>query len=149
MNNVCQSGRVTRDPQLRKTNSGTAVVAFNLAVNRDRIGKDGKKMVDFIPCVIWRKGAENFVKYVKKGTLVEITGFNSTRTYQKGDTKVFVMEVTALTFRVLESRSAIEHRQQAADHTAPASEEFPEDGSYDPYDSGHTWVDISDDDMPF
>lgn len=81
INNVVLIGRLTRDPELRYTPSNVAVATFNLAVNRNFKGANGEREADFINCIMWRKQAENFANWVKKGALVGITGRIQTRSY--------------------------------------------------------------------
>ncbi len=69
INNVVLVGRLTKDPDLRYTASGTAVATFTLAVNRNFTNQSGNREADFINCVIWRKSAETLANYARKGTL--------------------------------------------------------------------------------
>ena len=70
INNVVLVGRLTKDPDLRYTSSGTAVATFTLAVNRNFTSQNGNREADFINCVIWRKSAETLANYARKGTLL-------------------------------------------------------------------------------
>ena len=75
LNNIVIMGRLTRDPELRRTGSGTAVASFTLAVDRDFSGKDsGEKETDFIDCVAWRNTAEFVSKYFTKGRMAVVSG---------------------------------------------------------------------------
>ena len=74
INRAVLTGRLTRDPELRYTTSGTAVVSFTLAVDRQFRNQNGDRDADFINCVIWRKSAENFSNFTHKGSLVGIEG---------------------------------------------------------------------------
>ena len=75
MLNVCIiMGRLTRDPELRRTGNGTAVSSITLAVDRDFTGKDGQKETDFIDVVTWRSTAEFVNKYFKKGSMAVVSG---------------------------------------------------------------------------
>ena len=95
INRVVLIGRLTRDPELRKTQSGTSVCSFTLAVNR-RQNQDGTQDADFINCVAWNKLADNIQLYQKKGNQLGIEGRINTRSYdnQQGQ-KVYVTEVIA------------------------------------------------------
>ena len=94
MNVVALIGRMTRDPELRRTAQGDAVTSFTIAVERDYTGKDGQKEADFINCVIWRKPAENVEKYCSKGSLVGVKGGIQTRHYDNAQgQRVNVVEV--------------------------------------------------------
>ena len=82
INRVVLVGRLTKDPEVRYIQSGTAVVSFTLAVNRQYTNQQGQREADFINCVIWRKPAENFANFTKKGSLVGIDGRLQTRNYE-------------------------------------------------------------------
>ncbi|MCD5186257.1 single-stranded DNA-binding protein [Enterococcus gallinarum] len=107
INNVVLVGRLTKDPDLKYTSNGTAVVTFTLAVNRNFTSADGTREADFINCVIWRKPAETLANYARKGTLLGVTGRIQTRSYdnQQGQ-RVYVTEVVADNFQLLESKKA-------------------------------------------
>ena len=75
LNHINIMGRLTRDPELRRTGSGTAVASFTLAVDRDFSGKDGgEKETDFIDCTAWRNTAEFVSKYFSKGRMAVVSG---------------------------------------------------------------------------
>ena len=75
LNNIVIMGRLTRDPELRRTGSGTAVASFTVAVDRDFGSKDGgEKETDFIDCVAWRNTAEFVSKYFTKGRMAVVSG---------------------------------------------------------------------------
>lgn len=137
INNVTLVGRLTRDPELRHTTSNVAVATFNPAVNRNFKGANGEREADFINCMIWRKQAELFADWCKKGNLVGITGRIQTRSYdnQQGQ-RIYVTEVVAETFQQLEKRDNSAN-QSNIEEQMPAS--F---GATNP-------LDISDDDLPF
>ena len=75
LNHITIMGRLTRDPELRRTGTGTAVASFTVAVDRD-FGKNenGEKETDFIDCVAWRNTAEYISKYATKGRMVVVSG---------------------------------------------------------------------------
>jgi single-strand DNA-binding protein len=153
INRVVLIGRITRDVELRYTQSGIAVGTFNLAVNRQFIDKNGKREADFIGAVIWRKAAENFANFTSKGSLVAIEGRLQTRNYEKGGQRIYVTEVIVDNFSLLESRSESEKRRGKSradqhdthDEYGEAEETF---NNADPFVGGQE-VDISDDDLPF
>lgn len=74
MNHVVLMGRLTRDPELRRTQSGTPVAAFTLAVDRGFVTGDGERKTDFIDCVAWRKTADFVANYFVKGQLAAVIG---------------------------------------------------------------------------
>ena len=82
LNKIILMGRLTRDPELRRTESGTAVCSFSIAVDRDFKSKNGEKETDFIDIVAWRATAEFVSKYFQKGSLIAIEGSLQTRQYQ-------------------------------------------------------------------
>lgn len=74
LNNIIIMGRLTRDPELRRAQSGAAVTSFTLAVDRDFKGQDGQKETDFIDVVAWRNTAEFVSKYFSKGRMAVVEG---------------------------------------------------------------------------
>lgn len=112
INNVVLVGRMTRDAELKYTQSNIAVATFTLAVNRNFKNENGDREADFINVVIWRQQAENLANWAKKGTLVGITGAIQTRNYenQQGQ-RVYVTEVIANNFQLLESRNSQQNNQ--------------------------------------
>lgn len=75
LNHIVIMGRLTRDPELRRTGSGIAVASFTVAVDRDYSGKDGgEKETDFIDCVAWRNTGEFVSKYFTKGRMIVVSG---------------------------------------------------------------------------
>ena len=74
LNNIILMGRLTRDPELRRTGTGTAVTSFSLAVDRDFKSQSGEKETDFIDIVAWRNTAEFVSKYFTKGRMAVVEG---------------------------------------------------------------------------
>ena len=74
LNKIILMGRLTRDPELRRTGSGTAVTSFSLAVDRDFKSQSGEKETDFIDGVAWRSTAEFVAKYFTKGRMAVVEG---------------------------------------------------------------------------
>lgn len=106
LNRVVLTGRLTKDPEIRYTNSGTAVATFTLAVDRQFKNQNNEREADFIQCVVWRKNAENFANFTHKGSLVGVDGRVSTRNYENNQgQRVYVTEVTVDNFALLESRN--------------------------------------------
>lgn len=105
LNRAILTGRLTRDPELRYTTSGTAVVQATIAVDRQFKNQQGEREADFINLVIWRKAAENFANFTHKGSLVGIDGRIQTRTYEnKQSQRVYVTEINVDSFSLLEPR---------------------------------------------
>lgn len=128
MNTCVIVGRVTKDIEMRKTQSGKSVVSFTVAVNRR--GQDAG--ADFIPCVAWNKTAELLARYVHKGDRVGIEGSISTRNYtDNSGQKRYITEVLAHTVEFMQDRK--EQTQEA-----------PNQDAYSEYPAG-----IDDADLPF
>lgn len=100
MNSVCIVGRLTKDVQERRTQNGTPVISFTLAVDR-RKKDDG---ADFIPCIAWDKAAETIAKYVHKGDMFGVTGYIQTRSYEKDGRRNYATEVVTTSFQFLERK---------------------------------------------
>lgn len=104
INRVILVGRITKDPTLKKTPTGTSVVSFVLACNR-RVKQEGQPNADFINCVSWNKSADFMSKYIKKGALLGVEGRIQTRNYDDAQGKrVYVTEVVADSVQCLESK---------------------------------------------
>lgn len=83
LNHIVVMGRLTRDPELRRTGSGLAVAGFTVAVDRDFANKDsGERETDFIDCVAWRSTGEFVSKYFAKGSMVVVSGRLQIRTWE-------------------------------------------------------------------
>ena len=86
LNHIVVMGRLTRDPEIRYTQSQIPVASFTVAVDRDFSGKDGgEKQTDFINCVAWRSTAEFLQKYFHKGSMAVISGRLQIRQYDDKD----------------------------------------------------------------
>ncbi|MBD9930387.1 single-stranded DNA-binding protein [Enterococcus faecalis] len=151
INNVTLVGRLTKDPDLRYTQSGTAVGQFTLAVNRNFTNQQGDREADFINCVIWRKAAESFANYARKGTLIGLTGRIQTRNYdnQQGQ-RVYVTEIVVENFQLLESKEVNDQRRSSKPDQATFYKQATEKPDpLDPFSKDVSPIDISDDDLPF
>ena len=163
INNVVLVGRMTRDAELRYTPSNQAVATFSLAVNRNFKNQNVEREADFISVGIWRQHAESLANWAKKGALIGVTGRIQTRSYdnQQGQ-RVYVTEVVAESFQLLESRTAREGQgggysagnsfaggnDYNSPYQAPAQStpNFAREES--PFGANNP-MDISDDDLPF
>ena len=86
LNHIVIMGRLTRDPELRRTGSGVAVASFSLAVDRDLAPKDGgERETDFIDCVAWRQTGEFVSKYFTKGRMAVVSGRLQIRSWTDKD----------------------------------------------------------------
>ena len=125
INRVVLIGRLTRDVELRYTQSGTAVGTFSLAVNRQFTNQSGEREADFINAVIWRKAAENFANFTGKGAVVAVEGRLQTRNYENNQgQRVYVTEVVVDNFSLLESRAESDKRraQNGTSATTPSND---------------------------
>ena len=151
LNHIIIMGRLTRDPELRSTGSGTPVVSFTVAVDRDFSGKDGgEKQTDFIDCTAWRGTAEFISKYFNKGSMIVVSGRLEIRNWiDKEGNKRRNAEVVADSVYFGESR-----KSQESTYTTPAP--FPAQAataapaSYGvPADADFVVIDGEDEQLPF
>lgn len=172
INNVVLVGRLTRDPDLRYTGNGTAVANFTIATDRPFTNAQGEHDTDFISCVIWRKQAENLANFARKGSLIGIEGRIQTRNYENNSgQRVYVTEVLADNFQMLEPKSVTEERRSQSGNPSTNQYQSNNNGSYgdnrsqskqanqqapnfdsfqdDPFESNGDQVDISRDNLPF
>jgi single-strand DNA-binding protein len=105
LNRVILVGRLTKDPELRFTDSGVAVARFTLAVDRNYTNQNGEREADFIFISVWRGLAENCAKYLSKGSLIALEGRIQVRSYENKDGQtMWSTEVVADNVRFLDSR---------------------------------------------
>ena len=132
INKVILMGRLTRDPEMRHTNSGTPVTTFSLAINS---GYGENQRTDFVNCLAWNKTAEFVTKYFAKGKMIIVIGRITTRSWETQDGKrAYATEVIANEVSFGETKSS----QQTA--TQPPMQDDDDD---------FTPLDEEDDDLPF
>ena len=145
INRVVLVGRLTRDPELRRSAAGNSIAVFTVAV--DNPGKDasGNKTASFIPCVVFNETrADTVIKYAKKGLLVGVEGRLNQRSFQRADgTKGSVLEVVADSVQFLERRE-VEVANTEMD-IPPFDDVVPAQDDSKNLDS----IEITDDDLPF
>ena len=125
MNRVILMGRLTRDPEMRQTPSGTAVCTFTLAVDRSFKSANGERETDFIPVVVWRQLGETCGRYLAKGKLAAVDGRLQIRTYQAQDgSKRTAAEVVADNVRFLSPKSEPSVNDSEVD-LAPPLDDIP------------------------
>ncbi len=149
INKAILMGRLTRDPELRHTNSGTPVCSFSIAVDN---GYGENRQTDFINCVAWNKTAEFVSNYFGKGKMIIVIGRISTRTWEGQDgkknysTEVVVSEVSfGESKRSQDGGSSFAPEQGAPRRAESAAPAFPENVSDDTF----TPLLDTDDDLPF
>lgn len=143
MNKVLLIGRLTKDIELKKTQSGMSYARFTLAVNRrfksnnDQQGQDA----DFISCVAWDKRAETMYQYLNKGSQVGIEGRIQTGSYERDGQRVYTTDVVVESFDFLEPKGAT--RPSVSQEVEPTY--YGNDSSFD----DEPILDIASDDLPF
>jgi single-strand DNA-binding protein len=171
INRVVLVGRLTKDPELKYTQTGIAVTRFTLAVNRAFQSASGEREADFISCVAWRKQAENIANFLRKGSLAGVDGRIQTGSFEGQDGKrVYTTEVVADSTQFLEPRNANADNRPAggSSYGAPSNGaqqggqpsyqnqqyQQPNQQNYtrtddDPFSTGGGPIEVSDDDLPF
>ena len=151
LNHIVIMGRLTRDPELRYTQSQTAVASFRLAVERDYAGQGQERLTDFIDCVAWRGTGEFVSKYFRKGSMIVVSGRLQMREWTDRDNNRRVSaEVVADSVYFGESKrdQGGGPRQGSQPAAAPAA---PASSGYDDYQDGGQFHELDDDDgeLPF
>ena len=150
MNKVYLIGNLTRDPEMRSTQSGIPVCNFSIAVNRRfRNPQTGQQETDFFNIVAWRQLADLCGRYLTKGKKVAVIGSIQTRTYEAQDgSKRNAFDIVA---DEVEFLSAGQGSASSADYASPMSSPAPaprqQAPAFSPADAGFTQVD--DDELPF
>ncbi|UTE77530.1 single-stranded DNA-binding protein [Rossellomorea sp. KS-H15a] len=107
INQVTLVGRLTKDPEARKTMEGKSVLSVTIAVNRPYKNQQGQIDADFVLCTIWNRAADNTEKYCRKGSVVGVTGRIQTRYFENDQGKrTYITEVVAENIRFLDSKQA-------------------------------------------
>lgn len=139
INNVVLIGRLTKDADLRSTQTGKSVASFTLAVNR-KYKKEGQPEADFINCVAWNKTAELLGDYTGKGSQVGVEGNIQTRNYENNEgQRVYVTEVVVKSVTFLDSKK----------ENSQTSHYQKNDYTSNHFESGSNAIDINDDFLPF
>lgn len=124
LNRIIIMGRLTKDPELRRTGTGVAVASFTLAVDRDFSSKDGAKETDFIDCVAWRQTGEFVSKHFSKGRMACVSGSLQLRDWtDKDGNKRRNAEVVADNVYFADSKKGAE--SDGSQRTAPAAPATP------------------------
>jgi len=147
MNRVVLVGRLTRDPEMRTTSSGTNVTRFSVAVNRRVADQNGQRQADFINCVAFGKTAETIAKYIKKGREIAVEGRLQTGSYDAQDgTKRYTTDVVIDNFTFIGggNSDAPVDNQGGSSNIVEST-----DISEDPFKDFGEEVALSDDDLPF
>ncbi len=150
LNHITIMGRLTRDPELRRTGSGVAVASFSLAVDRD-FGKNenGERETDFIDCVAWRQTGEFVSKYFTKGRMAVVSGRLQIRSWtDKDGNKRRTAEVVADNVYFGDSKRDNEGGSSAGSYAAPSFGGYSAPGASNPA-SDFAMLDDDDAQLPF
>ncbi|MDY2738930.1 MAG: single-stranded DNA-binding protein [Acidaminococcus sp.] len=128
MNKIILLGRLTKDPEIRKTPTDKSVCTFTLAVDRPFSGRDGKREADFISIVTWNRTADLAFEYLTKGKRALVEGRLQIRSYEAGGQKRWITEVIADRVEFVEAR---EKTSQNANAEARGSMESMGDAAYE------------------
>ena len=154
INSVNLVGRLTRDVELRVSQSNVTVATFTLAVNRSFKSANGEREADFINCVAFKKTAEILNQYAGKGSQIGVTGSIQTRNYEnKEGQRVYVTEVIANNIALLDSKGSNNasdgQQSQARPNTNQAQQTRSQAPDENPFANSKGSVDISEDSLPF
>lgn len=165
INNVTLVGRLTKDPELKYSQSGTAIARFTLAVNR-QYKREGQPDADFISCIAFSKTAENLCNFMSKGSQIGVVGNIQTGSYEKDGQRVYTTDVIANNIQFLESKSNSQQNQQPQqqqnnygyqqqaqqqnpfNNQQQTQQQAPQQGYNNQY-SNNGPIEITDDDLPF
>lgn len=123
MNMVVLMGRLTRDPEVRASQSGLTIASYTLAVDR-RFKRDGEPSADFIRCKCFGKTAEFAERHFRKGVKIAVSGRIETGSYEGKNGKVFTTDIIVDSQEFCESKSAIEEAQEEQKREAAPDTEW-------------------------
>ena len=152
INRVVLVGRLTKDIELRKTNSNISTCTFTLACNRRYANaNNGGPTADFISCVAWRQSADFLAQYASKGAIVGVEGRITTRNYDGPNGKVYVTEVTCDNVQLIgnSNRSNVAANPSINQTFTPSVEASYSENDFEDDFSNTPSLDISSDDLPF
>lgn len=155
INRVVLVGRLTKNPELRKTPNGVEVTNFTLAINRNFTNAQGEREADFINVITFRKQAVNVNEYLSKGKLAGVDGRIQSRSYENQEgRRIFVTEVVADSIQFLEPKNSNggqhdTYQQQTRAQQGQSRQQSNEPVGDNPFANANGPIDISDDDLPF
>ena len=137
LNHITAAGRLTKDPELRRTQNGVAVASFTIACDRDIKDASGNKQTDFIECVAWRNTAEFVDKYLTRGRMVIVSGrFQMREWTDKNGNNRRNAEILAENVYFADSKRTVENTEKNETKEAAQTVDFDQ-------------VEIDDDELPF
>lgn len=158
LNVVAIQGRLTRDPELKTTQSGTSVCSFSIACDRSYTQKDEERKADFFEVAAWRQTAEFICKYFQKGSMIAIEGSLQSRSYQDKNgnnrTKIEILanNVSFCGGKVADKPAVRDFDQQTENYTSEAKAAHSAPQAAQSYSQGNAddFAEITDDDdLPF
>lgn len=145
MNSIVLLGRLTRDPEVRYTQTGKVVCQFTLAVDRPFTNQGGQREADFIPIILWGKQAETAGNSFAKGHRVLVEGRLQIRSYDAKDgSKRYATEVIASHFEFIERKADVQSQQQSTQQYQQPAQGYQQ-GSMDGFGSSVPF----DEEIPF
>lgn len=143
MNKAILIGRLTKDAEIRTTDTGKEIASFSIAVSRNYTNQNGEKETDFINCVAFDKKAQVIGKYTKKGSQIALEGAIRTRSYDAQDgNKRYVTEILVENLHLLGNKEDKKEPTNSQVLQAVMNDE-------DPFAEFGDEVQLSDDDLPF
>ena len=152
INNVVLVGRLTKDIELRKTQSGLSVASFTVACDR-RLSQEqrnnNEQSADFIGCVAWRGSADFLGNYAHKGDTVGVEGRIQTRSYDRDGQKVYVTEIVANSVSILHSNQPKQAQAQTQPQQQVQTQNEVATQANDPMEEYLNGYEINSDELPF
>ena len=147
INEVTLLGRLTKDPEVRKTTSGISHCRFTVACDRRKTKEDQEPGADFISCVSWRQNADFIGNYGLKGSMVTVQGSIQTGSYMDRDgRKIFTTDVIANRIQLVESKKQrSDYPSNGTSYTMAEASAHANEG----FDVGDSDAEVSGDDLPF
>ena len=150
MNNVCIIGRITKDIELRATQTGIPAISMFIAVNNGKDQDGNDRPADFIKVYVYDKQAENLHKYCHKGSLIAITGRIKSRTWDKNDgTKGYETYILASKVQFMDQKQSDGGVIPEPDYNVKKEEETNTKEENDPFKDFGNEIELTDDDLPF
>ena len=150
MNKVFLIGRLTKDIELKKTQTGTSFARFTLAVNRRIKSSDSNApTADFISCVVWEKRADTMAQYLNKGSQISIEGRIQTGSYQKEGVTTYTTDIVVENFEFLESRQPSAPSFATTPEPVASYPVYSDNSQNLAYEDNEPILDIASDDLPF
>jgi single-strand DNA-binding protein len=153
INRTILVGRLTKDPEVKYTQSNIPFARFTLAVNRTFTGPTGEREADFIQCIVWRKQAENIARFIRKGSLVGVEGRIQTGSYDDKDgIRKYTTEVVCDSVQFLEPKNQDNNNDNQDfnnDRRDSYSKQYSNETPQPKRRESTPTIDVAEDDLPF